>query len=248
MKTTTKLTVLIAAACLAVTSTAMASVLYEDTYYWVDNGAGGIDVVVNPQDPPVLAYVKIQETVYNDHQARQVLTDKWSFIHGTAAIPAASMELYAYSITNLTYGNGPFLGGGNGVSGYNIVNARNVPTLGIWGPNAANSWWNVPAGNTPFPANWEWDIDADMDGFDGDGQGIVLGDTFNSFMYAVPAGTPHGIVPAHLHTWTGAGLLEQPQSFQIDIIAGFVSGPVPEPATMSLLAFGGLALIRRRRK
>ncbi len=231
------------------TQLASANVLYEDVFYWVPNGQGAltVDVSVNPPQPPQNAWVKIQETVYDDPQGKQVLQGalQANAIHGSA-IPAGAINLYVYSITNLTYGNGPVLGGGNGVSGHNIVNQFNVATLGIWGPNAAASWWDTPAGNTPFPANWEWDIDADMDTLDGDGSGVLQGLSYDGMMVAVPKGTPHGLLPSWVHTWSGGGALEQPNAVQIDIVNGYVSGPVPEPVTLSLLALGALLLLRRR--
>ena len=233
------------AVIVGLTATAAADVLYEDVYYWVDDGFGNIIVVKDPNDPPEDAYVKIQETVYNDTQGRQVLADKGAYIHGSP-IPQDPMHLYVYSITNLTYDNGPFAGGGRGVSGFNIINGFNVMSLGQWGPDAANDWWDVPAGNTD-PNDWEWDIDKDKDGFDGDGDGILKSDTFDSFMYAVPEGTAHGELDAWVHTWSGGGVLEQPNSIQIDMIYGYVSGPVPEPATLAWLAIGGVGLIRRKR-
>lgn len=242
----------IASAVGAASSVANAGVLYEDTFYWVPAGPPGslaVTVVVNPAVPPTDAWVKIQETVYDDPQGRQVLTNNLGggLIHGPA-LPAAPMNLYVYSITNLTYGNGPVMGGGNGVSGFNIVNSFNVPSLGLWGPTGAASWWDSPALNQPFPANFEWDVDANMNGFDGDGNGVLLGNTFNGFMYAVPDGTPHGFLPAWVHTWSGGGLAEQPVSFQIDITnGGFVSGPVPAPGSLVLLASAGLIAIGRRR-
>jgi len=232
------------------TQFASANVIYEDTFYWVPNGAGplSVDVVVNPVNPPENAWVKIQETVYDDTQARQILQgDLGIVVHGSP-IPVDPMDLYVYSITNLNYGNGPDLGGGNGVSGYNIVNSFNVPTLGIWGPDAAANWWDTPALNLPYPANWEWDIDANMSGDDGDGVGITLGNTFDGFRYAVPAGTPHGFVPAWVHSWSGGGAQEQPASSQIDVVNGFVSGPMPEPGTFLLLSISSFLLVLRRHR
>ncbi|MFO0838951.1 MAG: PEP-CTERM sorting domain-containing protein [Phycisphaerae bacterium] len=235
---------------LAAVSAAAANILYEDVYFWTPQAPGGlaVNVVVNPPVPPLNAWVKIQETVYDDHQGRQVLQQGLGLtFHGTP-IPAVPFNLYVYSVTNLTYGNGPVQGGGNGVSGFNIVNQQLVNTLGIWGPNAANSWWETPAGNVPFPNNWEWDIDGNNDTFNGDGFGVLQGQTFDSFMYAVPAGTQHGVVPAWVHTWSGGGLLQQPLSAQVDITAGgFVSGPIPEPSSILLVLAGMAAVVKLRR-
>jgi hypothetical protein len=154
-----------------------ASVIYEDIFYWMPDGSTQINPDVGPTD----AWVKIQETVYDDVDGKQLLNDQLQLglIHGSS-IPAGPINVYAYSISNLQYGDGPLTGTGLGISGFNIVNAVGVPLLGQWGPDAANDYWEVGPNNSG-PGNIEWDIDANMNGDDGDGAGIVLGQTHNSF-------------------------------------------------------------------
>lgn len=229
-------------AALAFAQGVCAGVLYEDITYWMPNGT----TLINPAVPPTDAWIKVQETVYDDVQGRSILNALIGInaINGPG-VPAAPIELYAYSITNMNYGNGPFTGAGAGITGFNIIDGMVAP-LGIWAPNAANSRWEPNAGNSS-PFDYEWDIDADGDGLNGDGQGILLSQTFNSFLLAVPAGTPHGFLNAWAHTWTGAGGLEQPASLQTDTIFGLVSGPIPAPSGLSLLGLSGFAAVRRRR-
>ncbi len=229
-------------AALSFSYAASANVLYEDITYWLPGG----QTLINPAVPPTNAWIKVQQTVYDDVQGRSILQALLGInaINGPA-VPAVPINLYSYSITNLNYGNGPFTGVGAGVTGFNIVDGLVAP-LGIWGPNAANSRWEPSAGNSA-PTDYEWDIDADGDGLNGDGVGILLSQTFNSFLLAVPAGTPHGFLNAWAHTWTGGGALEQPNSLQADTVVGLVSGPVPAPGPAALLALGGLAASRRRR-
>ena len=201
-----------------------AAVIYEDITYWMPNG----QTLINPATPPINAWIKVQETVYDDVQGRAILQTLLNInaINGSA-IPGVPIDLYAYSITNMNYGNGPFSGVGAGVAGFNIIDGW-VAALGTWGPNAANSRWEPNAGNSS-PFDYEWDIDANGNGLNGDGIGILLSQTFDSFLVAVPAGTPHGFLNAWAHTWTGAGALEQPASVQADTIFGLVSGPIPAP-------------------
>lgn len=228
-----------------VSSSVRAAVLYEDISYWLPGGS----TVINPVNPPTNAYVKIQETVYDDAQGRAILAQQLQFglVNGNP-IPAAPFELYGYSITNMSYDNGPFTGVGAGVSGFNIPNTFNASVLGIWGPNAANSRWRPAPGNQPFPANFEWDIDGNNNQSDGDGIGILLGQTHNSFYFAVPAGTQHGFIDgAWVHTWSGAGALEQPAAAQADLVFGRLSGPIPAPGAFGLLGLAGIAACRRRR-
>jgi hypothetical protein len=223
-------------------------VLYHDTFWWMADGS--VLTAEPPVDPANPVLVKIEEDVYDDHQGRGVLSNALGLgiappvAHGSP-IPAPAFELYVYTITNLGY----LPGSTNGVGGFNIQNLFNVAMLGQWAPNAAASWWNP---SSLFAgANFEWDIDADNDWKYGDGAGIVQGQAHDSFMFAVPAGTPHGILPAHIHSWSGGGLSEQPLSMQTNIVNGFVSGPLPEPLTM-LGVFLGLAglgrYIRRRQR
>ena len=111
----------------------------------------------------------------------------------------------------------------------------------------ANSAWEPGAGNSG-PGNFEWDIGANSNGLNGDGIGILKGQTFDSFCIAVPDGTLHGLVSnAWVHTWTRGGALEQPNAVQADLVYGLVSAPIPEPATSLLAALGiAGALICRR--
>ncbi|GMV27380.1 MAG: hypothetical protein AMXMBFR58_34110 [Phycisphaerae bacterium] len=223
-------------------SAASGSVIYEDVIYWLPNGQS----VVNPTNPPTDAWIKVQETVYDDVQGRAILTTQLGLGLVTGpGVPNAPLNLYAYSITNMNYNNGPFTGGGAGVSGFNIVDGWVIP-LGIWAPIAANSAWEPAAGNSS-PTDYEWDIDANLNGLNGDGIGILLGQTFDSFYLAVPDGTMHGFLNAWAHSWSGGGALEQPASIQIDTVYGLVSGPIPSPGAAALLGLGGLGVIRRRR-
>jgi len=227
---------------------AAATLLYEDVFYWMPDGS----TQINPATGPVDAYVKIQETVYDDVQGRALLLEQigYGLIHGSA-LPAGPIDVYAYSISNLQYGNGPLNDGGSGlgISGFNIVNAAGVSVLGQWGPNAANSWWGV-APNNSGPGNIEWDIDANNNGFDGDGVGITLGQTHNSFYYAVPAGTQHGITGGHwVHSWdTSIGPEINSGAYQTDLVYGMLSLPIPEPATFSLLGVTAAAIVFLRRR
>jgi hypothetical protein len=212
------------------TSVAQAAILFEDTMYW---RPGGI-TVLNPAVPPTDAYVKIQETVYDDAQGRQVLSQQLALnlIHGNGGvIPAAPFDLYGYSITNLTYGNGPFTNSGLGISGFEIPNPANVPFV-IYGPNMANDRWHEHAGDPDF----EWQIDADGNLIDGDGIGIVLAQSHNSFYFVVPGGTTHGFIQnASVNTWQNVSA----EGFmQTDFVFGFVSGPIPEPTTAGVVAIG----------
>ena len=215
-------------------SPARASVLYEDIFYWMPDGS----TVIDPPVPPTGALVKIQETVWDNVQGRQIISDNLGFgtIHGGAML-GGPINLYGYSISNLGYGNGPFTGVGAGITGFNIVDMFGGPRT-MWGPNAAASWWHVAPGNSG-PGNFEWDIDANNNLNDGDGVGVPLGNTYNGYFIAVPAGTPHGIFGGSwVHTWSGGGALEEPAAVQADVVYGLISGPVPEPGTAVLVGLG----------
>jgi len=54
-------------------------------------------------------------------------------------------------------------------------------------------------------------------------------------------------MPAVVDSFAFYGWLDDNGNFQDDVIEGNITG-VPEPATMALLAFGGLAMLKRRRR
>ncbi|MFQ6048328.1 MAG: hypothetical protein ACE5K7_03075, partial [Phycisphaerae bacterium] len=173
------MTTLVAIVGLAATvNLASGAVLFEDNFYWMPDGS----TIINPVDPPQDAYVKIQETVYDDQQGRTIIQDQLNagVIHG-GPMPAWPIDLYCYAIANITYDNGPLTvpPPGAGVSGFNIPDVFGVGGV-QWGPNAANDWWEVAPGESG-PGNWEWDIDKDADSNNGDGNGILKGQTFDSF-------------------------------------------------------------------
>ena len=218
-----------------------AAILFEDVMYWRPGGV----TEINPANPPLDALVKIQETVYDDAQGRALLTQQIAngVTHGNGGQVrlAGPFDLYAYSISNLTYDNGAS-GVGNGVSGFHIPNVANVPYT-MYGPNAANDYWSE---DTQPGTAYSWDINANQNGILGDGRGILLGQTFNSFYYVVPAGTPHGFIPnTSINTYTpGTG---RAAPMPIDFIFGSVSGPVPEPAS-GAAALVAIAAIRLRKR
>ncbi len=226
-------------ALLGMTSSAHGEILFEDIFFWMPDGS----TIIDPEDPPLNAFVKIQETVFDDASGRAAIQEQidLGIIHG-GLLPVFPINLYAYAITNLNYGNGPIVGGGSGITGFNIPDIFGVGGV-QWGPNAANNWWEVAPGHSG-PGNFEWDIDADNDSDSGDGNGILSAQTFNSFYVAVPAGTPHGFIDgAWVHSWSGGGLLEQSTgSGQIDSVFGILSGPVPEPSSLVIASLGLLGL------
>ena len=151
----------------AATLPASADVIYEDIYYWAPDGQGGVQVFMNPTEPPLNAWVKIQETVYDDTHARAYLNVLVAIgaIHGDS-LPAEAFDLYVYSITNLNYVPEPPAGEtGHGVAGYQVALNPAVGLLGIWAPDYANVWWRGQAESLDVV----WDIDADQDGYLGDG-------------------------------------------------------------------------------
>ncbi len=145
-------------ALLGITKSAHGLILFEDIFFWMPDGS----TLIDPAVPPLDAFVKLQETVYDDVQGRAVIQDQVNagVVHG-GPLPVFPIELYAYAITNLTYGNGPFVGGGAGVTGFNIPDIFGVGGV-QWGPNAANDWCEVAPGRSG-PGNVEWDIEADRE-------------------------------------------------------------------------------------
>jgi hypothetical protein len=220
--------------------TSRAAILFEDIMYW---RPGGI-TELNPSTPPLDAYVKIQETVYDDAQGRLVLGPQLAagIIHGNGGlIPVFPINVYVYSITNLNYGNGPTTGSGAGIGGFKIPNPAGVPFV-IYAPSRANDNWHEHAAGPDF----EWQIDKNANTLDGDGLGIILGQTHNGIIFVVPAGRAHGFITgATINTWTGAGLLEEPVALKTDFITGFVSGPIPEPSVTAVLLLIAGAIGRR---
>jgi hypothetical protein len=203
-------------------------VLFDDTVYWLPGGV----TVLNPPVPPPGAYVSIREVVYDDAEGRLLLAAQLGggLTHGNGnVIPAFPLELYTYTITNITYGNGPFTGTGMGVSGFTIPNVGNVPHV-MYGPNAANDNWN----EHPLDPNFNWQIDANGDQVDGDGTGILQTQSRNSFHIVVPAGTEHGFINnSSVNTWNPLGITDA--LAPTDFVFGFVSAPVPEPTGAALV-------------
>ncbi len=256
MKTIT--TCLIAAVLAAIMAgPAAAAILFTANYYWMPDGSTLIDPASGSGQEN--AYVKIQETVFDNVAGRDAINTGVAndLIHG-AGLPAYDINVYAYTISNLNYGNaGPGgTGNGMGVTGFNIPDWWGVNGI-LYGPGGVGGggpdWWSSPAANSG-PGNFEWDINKDKDAFDGDGLGITGGTAANSYYIVVKDGTPHGVTTgAWVHTWTG----EKPVGTQVEIVGagGFggaymISAPVPVPGAMVLGAIGlGLAgWIGRRRK
>jgi len=221
----------------------------EDTFYWFRDGT----VVVNPNPVPLGAEVKIQQTVYDCDNAQSIIENLLypnvngyplpPVINGPASrnpIPAGTcFDLYAYSITNLAYdkpSGGYGAGGlGNGIAGFSIaITDFAIPYL-IWAPNRAFTAWIPDPGFSP---RYEWDNPKALGSL-----GLLESMTAGSFLLAVPSGTPKGFPGALVHTW-----VTNPDGSvtQADLLFGFVSGPVPEPATIGLMLIGLFAVARRR--
>lgn len=174
-----------------------------------------------------------------------------------------NMDRYVYTISNLDYdsGNVPLAYAGaagvgvNGVSGFNIVNLYGVPT-GLMGtpndPVTGNPWIvNGFAG----AGNWEWDIRPNPpDPFGGEGVGSPNGGaptTMNGFWFEVASGTPHGIVPMWVHSWNQMdtdqdGVIDA--TTQVNMWDLYVSAPIPEPVSISLIGIMVIlgSFVRRR--
>ena len=73
--------------------------------------------------------------------------------------------------------------------------------------------------------------------------------SMDSMFFEVASGTAHGILPGWIHSWS---LLPGGGSSQVNIVSGFLSGPVvPEPTTLMLLGGGLLGIgasLRFRKK
>lgn len=225
-------------------SPAHSEIRFQDEVYWTPTGT-----VVNPATPPDGAWLRIEETVYDDTQGRQVLADGFASdaIHGSS-VPEGRFDLYVFSIGNLSYGNGPFTHQGAGIGAFHVP----IPLLpgpipmGVWGPTAAvDHWETINAFDT---GSFGWVIDGNTDGVRGDGTGIALGQSFNGFMFAVDEGAKRQFsefwFPSSVHTWTGAGILdEMTGAVPADVIQGHLLIPVPEPSTFAMLLLGTLAFL-----
>ncbi len=88
---------------------------------------------------------------------------------------------------------------------------------------------------------------------DMDGDGLVTSDDIGLFVLALADGdaylAAYGL-PANIPgDCDGDGVLtaDDIHSF-VDLLTGRVGSPIPEPAALAMLAFGGLALLKRKRK
>lgn len=229
------------------------SVVYSDTFKYFDDGKIEVDDNINstktiirntnPSAPTIhgaptgALALKIEEDV--------IQYDPTSHPHVTPG-----MDRYVYTISNLDFdsGNVPLAYGStpgvgvNGVSGFNIVNQYNVPTVGMGTPNdpvSGNPWVvNGFAGS----GNWEWDIRPNLpDPNGGEGVGSPNGGAptaMNGFWFEVASGTPHGIAPMWVHSWdqtdtNGDGITDT--TSQVNLWNIYVSAPIPEPASFGLI-------------
>lgn len=159
--------------------------------------------------------------------------------------------------------------------GYNLMqswssNAAGVPRLWYGGyidPERWPSYWNETTSSWDLPtsgANVAWAMDNVWhDGGDynivnglhtwdrgnADDQGVHWLNQTNIIMSGLDA--PGLMFTFRLVHPQPKGVNNIPWDFTISLVTstgGMVDGPVPEPATMSLLALGGLAVLRKRRR
>ena len=254
---------LVAAACVC-----RATVLYSDEFKYFDDGQIDVTDNITGITTTIRAANLAAPTIHGTPTgvlALKIQEDVIQYDPVTHPFVTPGNDRYVYTISNLGYdsGNVPLAYAGspgvgvNGVSGFNIVNAAGVATLGMGGPSdpvTGNPW--VMNGFQPAASNWEWDIRPNPpDPNGGHGVGSPIGPpsdvTQNGFWFEVASGTPHGIVPMWVHSWNAVdndGDQVPDQTWQVNIWDLVVSAPVPEPTSAILLlgTTSAIVFIRRR--